>query len=262
MNKAIVIGSINMDTVAFVKEQPKVGETVIGRDIKYFPGGKGSNQAVACRRLGCKTLMICRIGDDTFGEQLLAFQKQEGIDTDGVRQLKDISTGTPLITVSDNSENSIVVIFGANELWDYNFLDNLVIEAGDLVLTQFEIPNGVIRKAFKKARHFSAKTLLNPAPVRPICPEIQRLTDLIIVNEHEIATLSGTTINVDDDTAIFYTAKQLRCNDHKTVIVTLGDKGVRLLNNGQERLHLFRRSKNSAEFLTQNVCFIPSNPST
>ena len=126
MNKAIVIGSINIDIVAFVKKHPKVGETIFGREVKYFPGGKGSNQAVACKRLGCTTWMIGRIGDDAFGEQLLAFQKQEGINTEGVRRLKLVSTGTAFITVSENSENSIVVIPGANSLWDDEFLDNLM----------------------------------------------------------------------------------------------------------------------------------------
>jgi len=234
MNKAIVIGSINMDIVAFVKKHPNVGETVFGYDVKYFPGGKGSNQAVACKRLGCKTSMIGRIGDDAFGQQLLAFQQQEGIDTTDILKLKNIATGTAFITVAENSDNSIVVISGANAIWDERFLTDLVIEKNDLVLAQFEIPDDVIRKTFEKAKQFGAKTLLNPAPVRPICPQIHNLTDLLIVNEHELAALSGLTIDVNDDTAIFEAAQQLRDNDTQTVIVTLGANGIRLLNNGQK----------------------------
>ncbi len=232
MNKAIVIGSINMDIVAFVKEHPKVGETVFGREVKYFPGGKGSNQAVACKRLGCATLMIGRIGEDAFGEQLLAFQQQEGIDTEGVRRLQNVSTGTAFVTVSDNSENSIVVIPGANSVWEDEFPDNVSIEAGDLVLAQFEIPDAAIRNAFEKAKACGAKTLLNPAPIRPIEPDIHNLTDMLILNEHELAALSGLTVDVDSTATIFAAAEHL-CNlGYRTVIVTLGAKGIKLIHHG------------------------------
>lgn len=230
MNKAIVIGSINMDIVAFVKQHPKVGETVFGRTVNYFPGGKGANQAVACKRLGCDTLMLGRIGDDAFGEQLLAFQKKEGIDTTGVRRLQNASTGTAFVTVSDSSENSIVVISGANSAWDDAFMDDVTIEAGDLVLAQFEIPDAAIRSAFEKAQACGAKTLLNPAPVRPIDPEIQSLTDVLILNEHELAALSGLTIDPDCEASVFDAAAQL---GYRTVIVTLADKGVKLLDGGK-----------------------------
>lgn len=233
MNKAIVIGSINMDIVAFVKKHPRVGETVFGRELNYFPGGKGSNQAVACKRLGCDTLMVGRVGDDAFGEQLLSFQKQEGIDTKGVRQLKNTTTGTAFITVSENSDNSIIVISGANSVWDDRFLDNVLIEAGDIVLAQFEIPDDVIQKAFTIAKGCGATTLLNPAPVRPIPLDIRALTDLLVVNEHELSALSGLSISVDNDATIFEAAERLSHDGYQTVIVTLGDKGVRLMHREQ-----------------------------
>jgi len=233
VNKAIVIGSINMDIVAFVKKHPKVGETIFGQEVNYFPGGKGSNQAVACKRLGCDTLMVGRIGDDAFGEQLLNFQKQEGIDTKGVRQLNNTTTGTAFITVSESSENSIIVISGANSVWDDDFLDNILIEAGDIVLAQFEIPDDVIQKAFTKAKDCGATTLLNPAPVRPIPLELRRLTDLLVVNEHELAALSDVSISVDNDATIFEACERLGHDGYNAVIVTLGNKGVRLMHHGQ-----------------------------
>lgn len=234
VNRAIVVGSINMDIVVFVKNHPKVGETIFGREVKYFPGGKGFNQAVACKRLGSKTMMIGRLGDDTYGEQLLAFQQREGIDISGIRQLKNIGTGTAFITVSENSDNSIIVISGANALWDDDFFDDVVVEAGDIVLAQFEIPDQVIEKAFKKAKDCGATTILNPSPARAIARNIKDLTDLLVLNEHELAELSGTAINLESDDAIFAAAERLGKHGYRTVIVTLGDKGVRLLHNGKK----------------------------
>ena len=53
MNKDIsiaVIGSINLDIVATVKNFPQPGETVTNAVVKRFPGGKGANQALAAHR--------------------------------------------------------------------------------------------------------------------------------------------------------------------------------------------------------------------
>ena len=52
IGKIVVAGSINMDVVAQTQNHPQPGETVIGTELHYFPGGKGSNQAVAASRLG------------------------------------------------------------------------------------------------------------------------------------------------------------------------------------------------------------------
>ena len=233
MNKAIVIGSINMDIVAFVERHPKVGETIFGSKVKYFPGGKGANQAVACKRLGCSTLMVGRLGGDAFGEQLLEFLEQEGIDIRCVKQLENTATGTAFITVSENSDNSIIVISGANSIWDDPFIDTVAIEPGDLVLAQFEIPDAVILNAFKTAKDRGAMTLLNPAPVRPVDREISELTDIIVVNEHELAALSGLSVNVGNNESVFDAAEKLDKNGYRSIVVTLGEKGVRLLTGGQ-----------------------------
>ena len=48
----LVIGSLNTDFVTNVERFPKPGETLVGRDFKVFPGGKGANQAYALARLG------------------------------------------------------------------------------------------------------------------------------------------------------------------------------------------------------------------
>lgn len=234
MNKAIVVGSINMDIVTFVKEHPKVGETIFGHEVRYFPGGKGSNQAVSCRRLGCETLMVGRLGDDAFGEQLLAFQQQEGIDTRGVKRLSETSTGTAFITVADSTENAIVVISGANAQWDDACIDDLTIAAGDIVLAQFEIPDDVIAKAFGIAKQRGATTILNPAPVRAIGQDIRDLTDLIVVNEHELAALSKSAIDAGDDDTVFDGMAKLERHGYRSIIVTLGDKGVRLFDGGKQ----------------------------
>ncbi len=231
MGKAVVVGSINMDIVAFVQRHPKVGETVFGDKVEYFPGGKGSNQAVSCKRLGCKSVMVGRVGDDVFGEQMLKFQQNEGIDTHCVKKLKGVATGTAFITVSKDSENSIIVLSGANSIWDETFLDEIVFERDDVVLAQFEVPDDVIIKSFQKAKQNGAATILNPAPIRPISRTLAELSDILVVNEVELSELLGSDVDINEDESVFNAAERLLKDGYGSVVVTLGAKGVCVVNN-------------------------------
>ena len=56
----------------------RLGETVAGREVFYFPGGKGANQAVAAAKLGAATTLIGRVGTDAFGRDLRAFLAAQG----------------------------------------------------------------------------------------------------------------------------------------------------------------------------------------
>lgn len=255
MSKIIVVGSINMDIVVFVDEFPKIGETIFGKDLEYFPGGKGSNQAIACRRLGCDALMVGSVGIDNFGEKMLKIQKKEGIDTAGISKVKNIATGTAFITVSKNSNNSIIVMPGANLYWNKNFLDNINISKNDLVLAQFEIPNWVIKRSFQKAKNCGAKTILNPSPVKTCSKEIINLTDIVVVNEIELQKISGVKINKKNAESIFTGAKGILKKGVKVVIVTLGDKGVYLFSKNIKK-HLSARKVLSIDTTGAGDCFI------
>ena len=77
------------------------------------------------------------------------------------------------------------------------------------------------------ARRYGARTILNPSPVCPIPDEIFRNTDILIVNETELAFLSRE--NVDENTPaekIADAAEKLKTDAEQTVIVTLGSRGA------------------------------------
>src|SRR3954447_511348 len=115
MARVVVAGSINMDVVALADRHPRVGETIAGREIKYFPGGKGANQAVAAARLDAATTLIGRVGTDAFGRELRAFLAARNVDLTLVQDTPQAHSGTALITLAA-AENSIVVVPGANGL--------------------------------------------------------------------------------------------------------------------------------------------------
>src|SRR4051794_16324866 len=109
MGRVVVAGSINMDVVATARRHPRIGETVAGIAVHYFPGGKGANQAVAAAKLGASTTLIGRLGKDAFGGELRAFLAAQGIDLTQVQDTSEAHTGTAIITVA-NADNTIVVV--------------------------------------------------------------------------------------------------------------------------------------------------------
>src|ERR1700761_3217801 len=151
MGRVFVAGSINMDVVATADRHPRIGETVPGKEILYFPGGKGANQAVAAAKLGATTILIGRLGTDAFGRDLKAFLAGQGIDLSLVRETPEAHSGTAIITIA-NSDNTIVVIPGANGLVSPDDVATVSLAKGDIAISQFEIPLPAIAAFFERAR--------------------------------------------------------------------------------------------------------------
>ena len=163
MGRVFVAGSINMDVVATADRHPRIGETVAGQSVLYFPGGKGANQAVAAAKLGAPTTLIGRLGKDAFGDELKAFLAAQGLDLSFVQETAEAHTGTAIVTVA-NADNTIVVIPGANALVDAVDVAAPALAKGDIAVSQFEIPLPAIAAFFERARAAGATTILNPAP--------------------------------------------------------------------------------------------------
>ncbi|MBV8848439.1 MAG: ribokinase, partial [Methylobacteriaceae bacterium] len=116
MTEVLVFGSINMDVVATCERRPRVGETVLGTSVAFHPGGKGANQAIAAARCAGKSFLVGSVGEDDFGEKMLAYLRANNVDTSGVAIESGTSTGVAIITVDARGDNTIVVTPGANAL--------------------------------------------------------------------------------------------------------------------------------------------------
>jgi ribokinase len=232
MSRVFVAGSINMDVVATAERHPRVGETVAGNAVFYFPGGKGANQAVAAAKLGAPTTLIGRIGRDAFGAELKAFLAAQAIDLTFVQNTAETHTGTALITIA-NADNTIVVIPGANGLVEPADVAAPVLAKGDIAVSQFEIPLPAVGAFFKRARAADATTILNPAPAIEFSRELLDLVDILVLNEGELGFLTKTEIrDTDDDTRFIDAAKSLQTSREQIICVTLGGRGVLALVNG------------------------------
>lgn len=226
MGRVFVAGSINMDVVATADRHPKVGETVAGKQVLYFPGGKGANQAVAASRLGARTTLIGRLGTDAFGAELRTFLTAQGIDPGSIKQTPETHTGTAIITVAA-SDNTIVVIPGSNALVSADDVADAPLAKGDVAVSQFEIPLPTIAAFFRRAHAAAATTLLNPAPAQKMSPELLALVDILVLNETELGFLAGMELSESDEAAkIVAVARKLQARQDQTICVTLGKRGV------------------------------------
>ncbi|MGL9620032.1 ribokinase [Bradyrhizobium sp. U531] len=254
MGRVFVAGSINMDVVATADRHPRVGETVAGRQVLYFPGGKGANQAVAASRLGARTTLIGRLGRDAFGAELRTFLGAQGIDLDSVRDA-DTHTGTAIITVAA-SDNTIVVIPGSNALVSADDVAAVPMAKGDVAVSQFEIPLPTIAAFFARARAAGAVTVLNPAPAQTMSRELLALVDILVLNETELGFLAGAELSESDEAVeIIGVARKLQARADQTICVTLGRRGVLALAASEE-LAVPGRTVKAVDTTGAGDCFV------
>ncbi|KOV50108.1 ribokinase [Streptomyces sp. AS58] len=217
MTHIAVLGSTNMDLVAYVEQAPRRGETVTGREFRTVPGGKGANQAIAAARAGATVSMIGAVGDDAFGTKLRSALQDSGVDTGRLRTVAGPS-GTAHIVVDDGGGNAIVVVPGANGTVDRLApADDAVIASADVLLLQLEIPLTAVVAGARAARAHGIRTVLTPAPARPLPPELLAAVDLLVPNEHEAADLTGLTDPREAAGALLAQVPE--------VVVTLGSAG-------------------------------------
>jgi ribokinase len=231
MGRVFVAGSINMDVVATAERHPRIGETVAGKEVLYFPGGKGANQAVSAAKLGAPTTLIGRLGADAFGAELRTFLAAQGIDLDLVKDTAGARTGTAIITLA-NADNTIVVIPGANAMVDGSDVAAPVLAEDDVAVSQFEIPLPSIAAFFERARAAGATTILNPAPAMECSAELLDLVDILVLNESELAFLTGHEFGETDDPKRFVDSARSLGGREKIICVTLGSRGVLALIDG------------------------------
>ncbi|QQE75414.1 ribokinase [Brevibacillus composti] len=233
--KIAVLGSLNMDLVAHVHHLPQPGETIISSRFQTIPGGKGANQAVAAARLGAKVRMIGKVGGDSYGEQLLEGLAEAGIDTEGIE--REGTTGMALINVSDQGENQIVLVPGANNevTVAYTAHHHDILTDCDVLLVQLEIPLDTVAYAVQTAHRLGKRIILNPAPAQPLPEEMLRCIDTLTPNETELELLTGMPVKTLPE--IEAAAQKLLAKGPGRVIVTLGEKGA-LLARTDGTLHI------------------------
>lgn len=235
----VVLGSLNMDFVVSLERLPAPGETVLGRDFKMLPGGKGANQACAAGKLGdsgAVTRMIGRVGYDVFGDDLKASLSAAGVDVSAVHATRSQPTGVALIWVERTGQNSIVVAPGANHVLPASEVEAMrpVFRGARFALFQLESPVGTVAAAMQMARAEGAQTILDPAPAQPLPVGMLASVDILTPNETEASILLDeppARVSKDDAPGL---ARRLRDLGPGCVVLKLGDQGCFYLDGERE----------------------------
>ena len=230
-SKICVIGSSNIDQIAYTKNIPADGETLFGDSFQMGFGGKGANQAVMAGLLGADVYMITCLGDDVYKEMTINNYEANNVNTDHIQLVKGASGVAP-IWVDATGQNRIIVIPGANNEIDAQKAISSIEEIGDIsvLVGQCEIPMEVNHKVFQYAKSNSVTTIFNPAPAKKLEREFLEHISWLIPNENEFELISGMEPN--DDNFLKFN-EEIPCN----LIVTLGEKGAVLVD--ENKTHYF-----------------------
>lgn len=232
--KLTVIGSFVVGLTIRAPRFPVAGETLIGSDFDFGPGGKGSNQAVGATRLGAECKLLVKIGQDSFADTALDLYKNEGLDTSSVIQVEDASTGVAFITLNQSGENHIILDIGANDRLfpeDVDSIENEIANS-DIVMSVLEIRPETAGRSMELGKKHHVLTLLNPAPSCQLPKDILRNIDVITPNETELRILLGLAPDADGDVPDM--ARQLQSMGVGNVVVTQGRAGALVLDKAGE----------------------------
>jgi ribokinase len=219
--RVCVVGSMVMDLMFRVKHRPGPGETMLAEGFGMFLGGKGFNQAVACRRLGADVTMAGRVGRDQFGGMFMAKLGREGIDASHVTRDPEAGTAIASPVIDASGENSIIAAPRANMRVteaDVEAATEAIADA-DVLMLQFEIPVAASRRAAEIARKHDTLVLLDPAPVEHGFERFGAPVDYIVPNEIEAHILTGR-MTLDEWGAV------LLPETRRGVVVSLGADGA------------------------------------
>jgi ribokinase len=224
MPDILVVGSLNADLVVKTPRFPQPGETISGEDLQIIPGGKGANQAVAAARQGASVAMVGRVGKDSFGPELINNLKQNNVNTAHVQIDAQSATGTAVIMVDANGQNSIVLSPGGNGNVSPEDVTRVSFSGHQLLLLQLEIPVDAVLSAAQRAKENGLRVLLNPAPARSLPDELVLLADFLLLNESELSLLTNQPVH--DLPSAESAATKLIERGVQNVIVTLGSNGA------------------------------------
>jgi ribokinase len=216
----VVVGSYNTCLTIFVDRLPRQGETLLGDGFTGGPGGKGSNQAIAARRLGGDVHFVGCVGKDGYGDAALELWNKEGVLTEHVKR-SDTHTGVAFAVVDRAGNNMIVVDPGANNDLgpeEVRSAEPLFRQSG-ILLIQLEIPLDTVETTARLAKGYGNTVVLNPAPGRRAGQLPLRCVDVLTPNEEEFLELAGIRDLEAGSRAILKMGP-------RAVVVTLGERGA------------------------------------
>ncbi|MCP4405003.1 MAG: ribokinase, partial [bacterium] len=130
-------------------------------------------------------------------------------------------------------QNSIIVSPEANGAVSAEQIDTATegMTRADMLLCQLEVPTEAVTRAIEIAHEHGVAVVLNPAPASPLEASLLEKVSYFIPNETEAEFFTGIAVN--DIESAKKAAAALQESGIKTVLLTLGEKGVLVAHDGE-----------------------------
>ena len=224
MSKLDILGSVNLDIVLRVHDLPRPGETVHATQSERYLGGKGANQAVSAARTGADFWFRACVGDDEEGNWLTAQLAAHAVTPADIEVIAGEASGRAYVCVDQAGENLIIVHAGANDRLSPT---TEPVEPSRVALAQLETPIASTVDFFRTHRDRGTITVLNAAPaVAEARDSLFALTDILILNESELAFYAGREVLPEDVEDITMLARELIAQENQVIVLTCGAAGA------------------------------------
>lgn len=228
----VVLGSINLDIKVNTSKYPKYGDTASAKKIEMQPGGKGSNQATGVAKLGGEVTFLGSVGQDAMGDQMITNLQSNGVDTKYIKRSETSETGTFVVILDDDGENTMVGTLGANNDIPAKYIqDAFRTIDSKVLLLQMETSPESIKAALKEARAKNMFIILDPAPADGFFDEALQYADCVTPNKQETKKISGIEVTTKEDA--IEAAKIIANKGVKSVVVKMGSDGNIVYHDGK-----------------------------
>lgn len=227
-----VVGGLNMDIHLFDTVTGPGQAAHLAQGYLAEPGGKGANQARAAARLGADVLLVGRVGDDGFGAACVDAVAADEVDVRFVSREPAERTGFVVIELVAGQHRSLVFAPGANRLLTWDHVAPALAEGPvDAVVTQAEVPSGVLRGLVEWSVRHDVPLFLDPSPPGDVPRRALTVAEAVTPDEEEVAVLSGRAVH--GHAAPMLAARDLVHVGARRVLVKLDARGTVLAEPGR-----------------------------
>ncbi|MDP3052381.1 MAG: carbohydrate kinase family protein [bacterium] len=193
--------------------------------ITFTTGGVGTNTAATFVRQELKTAIICRVGSDISGEEIIRALKKEKINTEFIQKDKTTSTAYSVIFLTESGERTILSYKGAGEDLTEKEIPWKKLKTKWFYIGSLGGNEKLLRNLFSFAQKNKIKIAGNPGgrelKILKAHPELLNNYDVFIINQEEASYLTGASYQREKE--VF---KKLDHWVNGIVVMTRGPKGL------------------------------------
>ena len=216
-------GSATIDQIFYVDSVPAPSAKISANEFVVTGGGVAANAAVAVQRLGGVASYWGRVGQDSWGDQVLVMLAKEGVNIQYLRQLAGYRTKVSTVLIDKDGERLVVSAQpqGYPDVIDWLPLDK-VAEA-DAVSVDTRWIGGAQALLDKASQHGIPSVLDGDSGDASVVKRLMHAATHPVLSEPMLTKLSGNAVD-----ASTVGSALVACFGGRNVMVgvTLGAKGV------------------------------------